>query len=586
VTLPEIYSLAVWHHQAGRLREADSLYRQVLAQQPDHAGALEMLGVLAHQIGRQSAAVELLQRSVAIDPANADAQNNLGVALAAAGRWDEAIAAYRQALMARPDHARAHNNLGSALREIGRLDEAIDAYRVATTLRRDYVEAHDNLGHALREQGLLDDAIAAYKQALALSPQSPDILNSLGAALQEKGELDEAVATLHRALELRADFAEAHYNLAVTCQDQGRLDEAVDSYQRAIALRPEYVDAHKNLGNALRQKGNLDAAILAYERALAVRPDSAESRWNLGLALLTKGDFARGWDAYEARRQVKQFGGERQFAQAAWDGRPLSGRRILLYAEQGLGDTIQFIRYCPLVSGRGGRVIVQCRGELWRLLVAQCGIDQLVCDGDPLPSFDVQCPLPSVPRIFGTTLQTIPATTPYLFADAALSELWRTKMQPGEARLRIGLNWAGNPIPWSNRIRSLDLQDLAPLGRLSGPRFYSMQKGEASAQTRTPPCGLQLLDLGKQIGDLADTAAVMANLDLIITCDTSVAHLAGALGRPVWVLLPFAADWRWLLDRTDSPWYPTMRLFRQTRAGDWRDPVEQVARRLTEGSTA
>jgi Flp pilus assembly protein TadD len=521
LTIQQSFDLALQHHQAGRLQEAERLYRQVLAQQPEHLDALNNLGVLAHHVGRNDLAVGLIRRAIAL----------------------------------RLDYPEAHSNLGSILADKGQLDEAIAACRVAIALRPDYAEAHSNLANALRDKGRLDEAIAAYGQAIVLKPDFAEAHNKLGGALNEKGQVDEAIA----------------------------------AYHQAIALNHNFPEAHSNLGNALRNKGQFQEAVAAYRQAIALRPDFAEAHYNLGSMLLAWGNFQPGWEEYEWRWKCKGFPSPaRNFAQAQWDGCPLEARTLLLYAEQGLGDAIQFIRYLPLVAQRGGRIIIECQAELQRLFQTMAGICQVVAFGQPLPAFDLHCPLLSLPRVFGTNLANIPHIVPYLSPDPALVDAWSRTLGSPDGRLRVGLAWAGSPRFKGDRTRSLNLQQLAPLAAAAearptarGVKFYSLQKDAAGEQAKNPPVGLELVDLGPKLNDFADTAAVMSLMDLIITTDTSVPHLAGALARPVWVMLQFMPDWRWLWDRDDSPWYPTMRLFRQPRIGDWDSVIARVVEALS-----
>jgi tetratricopeptide (TPR) repeat protein len=582
LTIQQAFDLALQHHQAGRLREAERLYRQVLAQQPEHADALHSLGVIAHQVGRNDIAVGLILRAIALNPNLPEAHYNLGIALGDKGQLDEAIAAYRQAIALRPNYAEAHNNLGNALKDKGQLDEAIAACRRAIALKPNNAEAHNNLGNVLRDKGQLDEAITTCRRAIALNPNLPQAHSNLGNALKDKEQLDEAIAAYRQAIALNPNLPEAHSNLGSVLRDKGQLDEAIAACCRAIALRPSYSEAHSNLGSVLRDKGQLDEAIAAFRQAVALNPNLPEAHFNLSLSLLTSGDFQQGWEEYEWRWKCKDFPpSRRNFAQPQWDGRPLEGRAILLHAEQGLGDAIQFIRYLPLVVQRGGRIIVECQAELQRLFQTMAGICQVVAFGQPLPAFDLHCPLLSLPRVFGTNLANVPHIVPYLSPDPALVDAWSRRPGSGNRPLRVGLAWAGSPRFKGNRARSLNLQQLAPFAAVPGVKFYSLQKGAAGEQAKSPPVGLELVDLGPDLNDFADTAAVMSLMDLIITTDTSVPHLAGAMGRPVWLMLQFAPDWRWLLERQDSPWYPTMRLFRQSRTGDWDGVIMRVVDALS-----
>ncbi len=610
-TIQQTLEIALQHHQAGQLPQAEALYRQILSQQPNNADVLHLLGCLGHQVGQNDRAVELIVRAIALKPNFPEAYSNLGNALKDKGQLDEAIAAYNQAITRKPNFPEAHSNLGVVLNSKGQLDESIAAFRQAIALKHNYPEAYYNLGNALNDKGQRDEAIAAFRQAIAMNPHWPEahyILGialydqaqldesiaafrqaialrsnwpeayyNLGNVLNDKGQIDEAIAAYRQAIALNSNYSKAHYNLGNTLKDKGQLDEAIAAYRQAIILKPDYAEAYSNLGNAWQTKGQMDAAIAAYHQAIVLNPSDPEEHRNLAFALLLKGHFFQGFSEYEWRLKCKEFAfPRRNFPQPQWDGRILAGASILLHAEQGLGDTIQFIRYLPLVKQKGGRIIVECQAELLRLLQTMAVGCSIVVKGQPLPAFDVQCPLLSLPLAFGTTLENIPRQVPFINAGALMTEKWRKRLATDSKLLKVGLVWAGNKMHKNDRNRSMALSALAPLARLQGVSFYSLQKGGQADQAKNPPNGLQLTDWTEELNDFSDTAALIANLDLVISVDTAVAHLAGAMGKPVWVLLPFAPDWRWMLEREDSPWYPTMRLFRQPTIGDWDNVMRQV----------
>lgn len=577
-TLEEALAAGLAHHQAGRLAEAEALYRQVLAAEPQHAEALHLLGVLAHQVGQNEIAVALIEQAIALDGTNRRYHNNLGTAYRMLKRLDAAAASYRRALALSPDFAEAHGNLGIVLEEQGDLAAAEACFRRALALAPGFAEAHYNLGNVLRAQHQEPAAIDAYGRALALEPRFPDALGNLGALLFERGDLAAAAACYRKSLALVPDDPKTLNNLGNILVAQDALAEAVQCYDRAIALDPAFAAAHVNRGNALAEAGDLAGAAASFERALALDPERAEAQWGLALIALLKGDFAAGWPRHEARFRVEGFGGARRFAQPQWQGEPLGGASILLHAEQGLGDTLQFVRYVPLVAARGGRVVLEVPPELYRLLAATGAAETLIAAGDPLPDFAVHCPLLSLPLALGTDLATIPAAIPYIQAEPAKVAAWSRALPP--ARLKVGLVWAGRPQHKRDRWRSLTLATLAPLAGIPGVAFVSLQKGPAAEQASAPPPGMALTDRSADLVDFSDTAALIAALDLVIAVDTSVAHLAGALGKPVWLLLPEMPDWRWLLGRTDSPWYPTARLFRQPVRGAWGPVIASVADEL------
>ena len=549
-TISEALTIAIQHHQAGRLQEAEQIYRQVLQVDPANADALHLLGLVAHQSGQHVTAVELMQKAIVRQPNAAVCHNNLGEAYRALQRWSEAEASCRRAIELQPDFAAAHVNLGGVLKCQGQLAEAIACYRRALQLEPDYADAHLNLGNVLADQGQRAEAVACYRRAIALDPHAADAYANLAALLTEEGQLDEAVACCRRALQLKPDAADVHVNLAIALKDQGKLDEAIACYDRALELEPDLAAAH------------CDRAFL----------------WLLG------GNFAQGWPEYEWRWRTKDFA-PRNFPQPLWDGKSLAGKTILLHAEQGFGDTFQFVRYTSIVKKLGGTVILECQKALLGLLERCPGVDQLIGHGNDLPAFDVHAPLLSVPGILKTSLDTIPAAVPYLFAAPALIEYWREKLR--EVRgYKIGINWQGRPGQGSWLARNIPLQQFAGLAEIPGVRLMSLQKGAGREELAQAREHFPIVDLGEEVdqanGAFVDTAAIMRNLDLVITSDTALPHLAGGLGIPVWLALPFAPDWRWLLDRSDSPWYPTMRLFRQKERGNWQGVFDDIRKALCE----
>jgi Flp pilus assembly protein TadD len=433
---------------------------------------------------------------------------------------------------------------------------------------------------AYYRQGQMEEAIACYRHALAQRPDCAELENNLGVVLEAQGNLDGAVSAYIRALTLKPEYAEARFNLGNVEWKRGNLQAAADIYRQVLAANPTQVEALCNLGSILHDQGGFDSALDCYQHALDIQPDSAYAAWNLSLLQLLQGDFASGWRNFEARRRTKSS--PRQFPQPLWRGQPLDGARILLHAEQGLGDTIQFLRYLPMVQATGGSVVLCLPTRLRRIARLLPGVEALVTTGDPLPPFDWQIPLMSLPLAFSTTLESIPARVPYLSIPDEAARTASRLVWPATG-LRVGIVWAGSPSHAKDRFRSMNFTYLIPLLRMEGVHFFSLQMGHASRQLADAPC--VVVDLAPFTSDLADTAAQMAHLDLVITVDTAIAHLAGALAVPVWTLLGYAADWRWLLNRDDSPWYPTMRLFRQPCLGNWRAVMESVRTALKERAT-
>ncbi|HSZ57305.1 MAG TPA: tetratricopeptide repeat protein, partial [Tepidisphaeraceae bacterium] len=568
-----LMNLAAALKDAGKLDDAIGTYRHIISLQPARSNSRD---------GEAPAEPRLAGRLALPNPVtSALAYYKLGCCLRDVGNLDAAIDAYRWATQLQPDSVPAHNDLANCLYLKGRFHEAIAEYERTIALRPDYFHSHNNLSISLHEVGRLDEAVAAVRRAIELNPNFPEAYYNLGRVLLAQRKFDQSAAACEQALKLRPGYVEARNNLAIALEASGSLDRAIAEYRTVLAARPDYLDAKMNYGVALKNSGRVDEAIATYREILQASPGFEETRWNLGIALLLKGDFTNGWREYESRRKIKRIVAVRDFPQPLWAGEPLGGRRILLHAEQGLGDAIQFIRYMPRVRQAGGHVVVLCYQPLRRLFANQLGIDQLITDGQPLPAFDVHCPLLSLPGIMQTTLDTIPADVPYLTCDPDLAESWRSRLSAHQAGLRVGLVWAGNPAHARDHDRSLPLTAFAPLAGVKNVRFFSLQKGDRGVEARTPPPGMDLIDFTGELNDFADTAALISNLDLIVAADTAVAHLAGALGKPVWLLRPFAPDWRWMLDRADCPWYPTMRLFRQRRWGDWSEPIEQIAAALT-----
>jgi tetratricopeptide (TPR) repeat protein len=553
-TTRQLLDAAAGHARAGRQQQAADVYRQVLAAEPDNAEAMANLGSLALQAGRADVAVGLLGRAAKLRPDVAEVRYPLAAALRAVGRWPEALEQYRQAAALRP----------------GSPDALCD---VATTL-----------GAMGRE----DEAAAEFRKALALDPGHAVANYNLGVGLQNQQRFTEAAEALRRATGRAPDFALAHNNLGSVLRELGEADQAVVSYRQAIELQPGDARYHNNLALAYQDLGRVDDAVVCFDEALRLRPDYAKARAFRALALLLTGAYARGLPDYEARREIGGHFADRSGGRPLWDGSAPAGKTVLLHAEQGLGDTIHFVRYAPLLAAKGARVVVECQPPLKTLLEAslvQRGVWRVVAEGEALPDFNLHCPLPGLPHRFGTRVETIPAEVPYLVAPQDRVDAWRERLakQAADAvtTMRVGIVWAGAPGHRHDRRRSVTLGMFALLALIPGVRLYSLQKGErTAAHLAARPQGMEVEDWGGRFTDFADTAGAVMNLDLVVCVDTSVAHLAGALGRPVWVLLPFAPDWRWMLGRGDSPWYPTMRLFRQPAPGDWQAVFGEVVKTL------
>ncbi len=540
--------------------------------------------------GEIDRAIEIYQFLGANFPRNAATLLLLGIALAQKGNLSEAISCFDDSLTLSPTLAETHYNKGEALRRLGRWREALECYARATQINPDYGLAFYSMGCVCHEQQALSDALNSFDQALRINPGHAGACFRRGVVLGELRDYAAALESLDRAIQIKPDYAEALDSRAAALIQLGRLSEALESSDRAIRLQPENASAHYNRANALQKLGRPEEALVSVDSALRLEPQLAEANWNKSLLKLTVGDLTEGWQLYEWRWRFPEKMA-RNFSQPLWLGKePIAGKTVLIYPEQGLGDIIQFCRYVPMVAALGAKVVFEVPAPLVSLMkTLRCDCDVVTAD-DPLPSFDVQCPIMSLPLAFKTRLETVPAEIPYLAVDREKSAYWAEKIGAAET-LRVGLVWSTGHDERKRNIGEQKRRDI-PLARLeslnvSGVDFYSLQIGSAAvAELRqlesTHWNGPRITDYTDEIKDFADTAALVANLDLVISVCTSVAHLAGALGKPTWVLLQYSADWRWLLGRSDSPWYSTVTLFRQASFNNWTNVVEEVRGRLIE----
>jgi tetratricopeptide (TPR) repeat protein len=582
--MPDERVAIAWQHFYEReYAEAEQTCRDILCDDPEDFGSWRLLGETCLIQDKHESAVNAYRQAARKSGLSPEDLNNLGVALVTLGKPAEAEASYREALSLRPGYARALCNLGVALALQRKFDEAARCYRLALQANPDESRAYHGLASSLIKAERTQELFAFLNEAMRDGGSRAEAHHALGLGRAALGEWDEAVRSHRRALELRPDFAEASCDLGIVLGEMGRLDEAVACYRRALELNPNVPEFLKNLGNALNRQARPEEARSCYEQALERNPSYAECRASLALTLLQLGDYQRGWVEFESRPETAEIA--QQIARPHWNGGPLDGRTILLVAEQGLGDTLQFIRFAPLVKERGGTVTVVCQKPLLPLLETCPGIDRLVAQGGVLPDFEVYAPLMSLPRILGTTLENLPASVPYLHARPELVESWRRELRP-LGRFLVGVAWQGSPGYALDRDRSFPLAQLEPLALLPGVALISLQKGPGSEQIHEASERFPIVDLSDRIdretGPFLDTAAIMKSLDLVIGCDSAIVHLAGALGAPVWVAHTFARDWRWMLGREDSPWYPTARLFSQTRPGDWEGVFSQMAEALSE----
>jgi tetratricopeptide (TPR) repeat protein len=614
LTIRQSIDLAIKCQIAGELPKAESIYQQILASNPNQPDANHYLGLIAYQVRKTDLAVDLITKALTIKPNFPEAHNNLGIILQACGRFGEAVTSYNKAIAIKPDYTNAHNNLGNALQQLGRFDDAIISFNKVITIKPGLAEAHYSLGNTYKDSGQLDEAVTSYSKAISIKPDYAEAYSNLGNALNRLEKPDRAIVSLNKSIAINPSFAEAHYNLGNTLKELQKLDEAMESYRNAIIIKPDFSEAYSNLGNIFNELGRLDEAVSCHNKALAIKPDFAmghynlgldlkelkhldealasydkaisiepnyaEAYWNKSLILLLCGDFENGWKLYEWRWKNENGDSskhKRTFTQPLWLGaETLKDKIVLLHSEQGLGDTIQFFRYAKLVKALGARVIMEVPKPLVSLLQGLGGVDELVEKGEPLPYFDYYCPLMSLPLAFKTELNTIPSLTSYLQSDNKKVAKWKERL--GEkTSLRIGLVWNGSAefIKYDYK-RSITLDAL--MKYLPDQFEYVCLQNKIRDTDKDALKKSTIKYFGAEINDFTENAALCEVMDLVISVDTSVAHLSGALGKPTWVLLPYVPDWRWMLDRDDSPWYGSTKLYRQFNDRKW----EPVLQRLVE----
>jgi tetratricopeptide (TPR) repeat protein len=560
----------------GQLAAALASYEQAIARRPEFAEAWCNRGVVEQHLARHEAALSSYERAIALAPTDSLAHANRGLLLQELGRWSEALGCFDAALALDPSALQVWFQRGNVLRQLGDFSAALASYEQTLALQADHAAALYNRGVLLERTDRAHEALASYTSAIAAQPEFAEAHYNRAGVLKVLGELEAALESYDRAIAVRADHARAYANRGVVLQELRRFDAALESYDRAIALRPDYAEAWFNRGTLHRQLARWEAALASYERAIAIRPDYAEAHYERAGLLLSHGDYSNGWREYEWRWQCANravLGEERSFGVPLWLGREsIAGRRLLVHGEQGLGDTLQFCRFIQRLAVLGAIVIFEVPAPLAALLASLDGVTELVVRGSPLPACDYHCPLMSLPLALGITLDNLPRTVRYLHPDRSRVAAWRNRLGPSEGP-RIGLAWSGNPRQNHDRYRSLRLADLIEYL----PRefaYFCLQK-EVRPEDETTLAANPWI--ARPDTDFSETAALCDCLDLVISVCTSIAHLSGALGRPTWVLLSFNADWRWLVDRDDSPWYPNVKLYRQSSFGDWRDVLRRVS---------
>ena len=686
--------IAIEHFQSGNLKQADTVCRQIIQGEPEHADALYMLGLIAGRSGQYDESIfyiskairinpyahsyyndlgvslrfkgnfnkakESFEKAIELKPDFAEAYDNLGAVLQYKGIYDEAIDNHKKALSLKPDYTVAYNNMGNALREKGLVDEAIESFKKALMLKPDYAEACSNLGRALREKGMFEEAIECYKKALTITPSDagiysnlgtaladkgmideaidnyrkaltlrPDyigVYNDLGISLYKKGMIDEAIEEFRKALKLKPDFAEAHYNLGVALKEKNKLDEAIEELRNALTIKPDYADAYNNLGTALKEKGKLDEAINNYRKALklkldnplvyynlgsalsdkglvgealnhyrmalTIKPDYDDAHWNMSLELLKRSNFEQGWRKFEWRLLEKDYI-PLYSPQPIWDGRPLNGRAILIQAEQGVGDEIMFASCLPDVISQDCHCVLECDRRLMPLFSRSFPEVRLIPrlnanypDQNHLPQADVKLAIGSLPLFFRPDFDSFPQQKSYLVPDKQEVEKWSIRFKELGEGLKVGISWRGGKEPGVKLSRSISLEQWSQVLSVSGVHFVNLQYGECAKEIEEAEAkyGMKIHDWddADPMKDLDNFAAKIAALDLVISVDNSTVHMAGALGVPVWTLLPFACDWRWMQDVEDTPWYKSVKLCRQSTLGDWESVLERVEHDLGE----
>jgi tetratricopeptide (TPR) repeat protein len=639
--LPQIVEL----HRAGRLPEAEARYRQLLAQNPRHADAMHMLGLLLHQTGRSVEGKGLIQQAIAILPTNPLAYSNLAEISRQQGRPDEAERLCRQALAMQPNLGPAHVNLAMALTQQGRHQEALpvalraieiaprehNGYVVAAMCLAEMQRVHDavryfeeanklhpndvtvlsSLAGLYVRLELNDKAIATMQQAVNVAPEDPQMLLNMGSLLAQLEKFDRSAEWLEKCLARKPDFLPALANLAGVRTGQKRFEDSIALCHRILELAPHEIDIVGTMTEAMMNLGQFEEAIAENHKALAIQPRAALLQslsnaytrtgrpeqgladidkaialepknpilhFNKSIILLLMGRMREAWPEYEWRWQhPRMVGRNRSFHAPQWDGRPLNGARILLHAEQGMGDTLFFGRYAELVAReRGGKPILWVQNSIVEVARTIEGVFDVIGEQGPVPPFDTHLPIMSLPRVFNTSLETVPNKVPYVRTNPERSAYWKQELAKYTGKFKVGLVWYGGDFQPENFLRSNSLAAYAPLAEVPNVTFFGLQKGPAEVQAKNPPPGMDFVNLGPYLKDFVETSAILENLDLLISIDTSVIHFAGALAKPVWMLLAYSPGHMWMLDRLDTPWYPTIRIFRQPAFKDWATPVAQV----------
>lgn len=601
-------------HQAGHLDKAKKIYDIILGKDPLNYDALNLSGVILLQLNDPTGAISLIERAInvlpnqamahvnhglaldkleklnlaidcfdraiSLNPNFAEAYNNKGITLKKLNRFEEALSAYEQAISLKDNYAVAYSNLGNVLRELQRYEDALPYFKRAIDINSNYAEAYSNLGVTLCELGRFEEALLNHDRAISLVPSFAEAYTNRGITLEKLNRFNEALASHNMAIDIRPDYADAFANKGVVLAVMGSYDEAINSYRHALEIMPTHIKSLSNLGVAYKETMKFDLAMESYNHAIQLNENYADAFWNKSLLLLLLGDYANGWALYEWRWKRNEFAQyRRKFSKPLWIGEPsIVGKSIFLYSEQGLGDTIQFCRYAKLLQNLGAKVFLEVPSQLFRLLKSLDGVEQLIESGNVLPNYDFYCPLLSLPLALSKTYKSIPKTRKYIHAEKGKLSIW-SEILGEKKQLRVGLVWSGNSSHANDQKRSLLLNDFMQY-LPSGVDYVSLQKEVRLYDIDTLKLN-QIRHFGDQIVDFSDTAALCELMDLVVSVDTSVAHLSGAMGKDTFVLLPYIPDWRWLLTRNDSPWYSTIRLFRQNSDRKWAPVLQEVAKYIS-----
>lgn len=573
--LSEPFAVAFSHHQAGLMADAESGYRTVLEARPDHVDALHYLGVLLHQRGENEEAAKLMDRALGLALDASACWSNRGLVAAALGDLPYAVECHERALVIDPDFTNARNNLGVALQKQGLFNESIEQHKTLLAQDPDFFDSRLNLGGAFAAAKRYEEALETYQEALRRNPDSFEAHFGKGNALRELKRFDEAVASLNCALALKPDHFEARVNLGTTLGLHGRFVEAEAAYRHALTLRDD-PQIHVCVGAARGSQGLFEEEEPHYRRALELAPDHADAQHNLALLELRRGNFKEGWALHEVRWRSSKYQPISVPGVPEWRGEPLQGKTLLVVGEQGHGDMIQFARYVTVLEQMGATVDMWVPENIVELVKSVRGVRRAAYRG-PTHGYDYWTPSMSVPHHVSHLVSGALADIPYMSVSAERIGMGPTRVDKLAAgRRKIGIVWAGSPTFGNDQFRSMPFSALSPLADVPDVAWFSLQKGAARDQLSSPDCALKPYDLTEDLRDFADTAALIEQLDLVITVDTSVAHVTGALGKPVWVFLPANNDWRWMMNRDDSVWYPSARLFKQTTLGDWTEPVAKA----------